>query len=164
MLQKLSIKLPLGFVILSLAIVLQGCTSLSQVARLESPSVTLVDLQLESAGLFEQRFTLLLRVVNPNNEDLPVSGFNYQLNLDGHRLAKGATNEPLLITALGESLVEVGLTSSMLDWARYIHQWRKQGGIPESMEYVLSGKLFLSHGLLKSLPFSRDGTVPIRWD
>src|SRR5262245_17840534 len=82
---------------------------------LESPEVTISDLQLRNAGLLEQQFGLVLRLRNPNDADLPLRGLKVKLDIDGEPFATGLSNENVTVPALGEKIVTVDAVSSTSD-------------------------------------------------
>src|SRR5690554_1480684 len=56
------------------------------------PEVTLTNVEMLKANLWEQSFRLRLRVDNPNDRNLPIRGMHYQVHLNDMRLATGVTD------------------------------------------------------------------------
>lgn len=137
-----------------------ACALLQGGLGLESPKVTVSNISMQGATLFEQQFVVTLRVNNPNNSALPITGLRYQLALNGNEFAEGATASEVSIPALGEALVDVTLTTSTFNLMRQMSDWRN--GLPEVMDYQIKGKLFLAGALVNSLPFSRSGQVDLQ--
>ena len=65
--------------VLPVAGLLVSCTTFEQ--PLQYPSLSLTDVRVIEAGLFEQKFSLELNVKNPNAFTLPVRGLDYTLHL-----------------------------------------------------------------------------------
>jgi LEA14-like dessication related protein len=84
----------------------------------ESPEVLLVNVTPLDTTMFEQRLQVDLRVRNPNNFDLEVTGLDFTLHLNDQRLARGLTNKAATIPRLGDSVVSVETTTSTLDVIR----------------------------------------------
>jgi LEA14-like dessication related protein len=115
------------------------------------PEVSLANITPLGATLFEQRVRVDLRLRNPNDFAIDLSGVDFQLAVNGARLASGVTSEAVSIPRLGESLVSVEVTTTLLDWMRQI------GSLGRSQEiaYDLTGHLHVAH--LGRLPFSHSG-------
>jgi len=87
---------------------LWGC-GVRQLMRgeIKPPHVDLqgLTLTLPHAGVWQVSCTLKLK--NPNPETLRVLGYDYELWLEGKSVARGASQEEVLLPALGETVVEV---------------------------------------------------------
>ena len=144
-------------------LLLTACASLSGLASLQKPGVTLVNLQMAESTWLEQRFAVDLRVSNPNNVELPISGLNYDLALNGNKLATGGSNEDLTIPALGERVIRLTVSTSTLDWIKQLRDYRRlaERGEKLDLNYALTGKLFLRDSIVNSLPFARSGVVEL---
>lgn len=132
---------------------LSACATLP--GSLTPPEVTLADLRLIDVGLFEQRFGLSLRVVNPNNVDIPVEGLSFALELNGTSFATGVSNESVKIPRLGEAILDVQAVSSLTG---LLHQLRRLSQGDQGIEYRIHGKL-ITDGLLGGVPFDKRGQI-----
>ena len=74
---------------LSALVLLSACAGGS--SRMEPLSVTLSDIQPGEMGLLEQEYLIKIRVQNPNNVEIPVSGLSYRIELNGKYFAKGVS-------------------------------------------------------------------------
>lgn len=95
------------FLVAVLAIVVSGCAALQAV--IEPPQVTLNNLQVLDMTLLEQRYAVTLRVQNPNPVPLPVTGMNFQIDINDTELGRGVSNRAVTVPAYGEALVEISL-------------------------------------------------------
>jgi LEA14-like dessication related protein len=139
-------------VTLWLAVLLTGCAALQ--SPLEAPHVTLTDLRPLDMTLFEQRYGLKLRVQNPNPVELPITGMNFRLDVNGSELGHGVSDQPVTVPAYGEAVVEIKLTSNLV---RIFDQIRGlESGKGQSLRYHLSGGLSLANRMSK-LPFDYQG-------
>lgn len=91
--------------------VLAGCQSLSM-SPLQPPIVHLMDLRIRDVQLFEQRYTIALRVENPNAQEMPIQGLAYQVLLNQIELGRGASPQSVTLPPYGEKVVEVDLISN----------------------------------------------------
>ena len=136
-----------------LALTLSGCAGGGFGGGLEPPEVTLADIEFQGAGLVEQRLGLVLRLRNPNEEDLDLDGLKVTLDLDGDRFAAGSTAEDITIPGLDEETVTVDVVSPTAD---VLAQLRGVTGLRD-IDYEISGTAFLKDD--RKLPFEEDGTV-----
>ena len=141
--------LPLALILL--AALVTGCAGLQS---LEPPEVSVVSLKPVAATLMEQRFEVGLRVLNPNNRDIDVKGLDFELDINGSRLARGVTAEEFTLPRLGETVATVDLTTSTLD----IIQRAMTLSNGQTLEYRLRGRVHLG-GLAGTLPFDETGQI-----
>ena len=152
---------PLGFaslrgIALAAALVgatLAGCATLGVGG--EPIEVQLVSLTPLPSTAFEHRLRVELRLRNPNNRAYAIEGLRFLLDVNGSRLASGVSSESATLPRLGEVVVPVTTTTSLLDLVNQIVAFGKQQ--QPHFEYQLRGKVFLA-GLWGSLPFERKGS------
>jgi LEA14-like dessication related protein len=133
-------------------IMLNGCAALQ--SAIETPHVTLNNLQVVDMTLLEQRYAVTLRIQNPNPVPLPISGMNFQLDINDTELGRGVTNQAVTVPAYGEALVEVRLVSNLMRIFNQIRGLENSKG--QSLRYRLSGGLSISSRMGK-LPFEYRG-------
>jgi hypothetical protein len=138
---------------LAAALLASGCASLGLGA---SPiEVQLVALTpLPSTG-FENRLRVDLRLRNPNDRAYRIDGLRFVLDVNGQRLLSGMSDAEATLPRLGEVVVPVTTSTSLLDLLNQILAFgrRQQPGFT----YELRGKIFLA-GRWGSLSFSRHGS------
>jgi len=135
--------------------VLAGC---SLTPKLEAPDISLVNVSMTSADIFSQQFVVRLHVQNPNDRDLPVKGFEYELFLEGDSFAEGVSNKAFVIPANGETEFDLPVrTNFVSSLGRLVSrlQGRKQ------VQYVLEGKVLTDIGLFSRIPFRQSGSVDL---
>lgn len=99
--------------ILSLLLVLM-LTACAHWADRQEPEVHLTKVEpLPSAGL-EQRFLIGLRIVNPNNAPLAVSGLSYSLSLQDSKVITGVSSKIGTIPAYSDTVVELESSVSLV--------------------------------------------------
>ncbi len=146
----------LAFLVLSLG----ACSSVNALRQIvDPPKVSLADVKLVSAGLLEQRYRLSLRVQNPNSIVIPISGLDYRVELGGSEFARGVSASSFSLPANGEDMVEIDVSTNLLDSARRVYALLKSGD--DSVDYNLSGNVKVNLPFVKSLPFSRTGQVDL---
>ena len=83
---------------------LTGCASLG---TLDSPELTLVNLQLMDATLFETTLDVQLRIANPNPEPITFDGAKFKLTLEDRKVGRGLSPETVTIPRLGTQVVTI---------------------------------------------------------
>lgn len=133
---------------------ISGCATLP--AGTEPPYLSLVSIEPVEVTPLEQKYRFRVRVQNPNDHDLDISGMSYVLEVNGHSFLKGVSDEAVTIPRFGESIIELSGVSTLFGFVRQIQALQKQE--TPNLRYKLSGKLSLSGGF-GWLPFSFEGTV-----
>lgn len=148
---------PLRLVLILFATVMSGCAGSGLVPDVIPPRVALANFELLDGGALEQRFRITLRVQNPNPFPLPITGFDFDLDLNGRSFANGVNNTTTLIPRLGEEIVVVDASTSVLQVAQIIM------GLPgrDTLTYGLNGQVFLQRSMGFSVPFSESGELGI---
>lgn len=86
------------------AFLVLGCASLG---TLDSPELTLVNLELEDATLFETTLEVQLRIANPNPEPITFNGAKFKLTLEDRKVGRGMSPETVTISRLGTEVVSI---------------------------------------------------------
>jgi len=121
--------------------------------KLEKPNLSVVSVQMLKSDLWHQELKLRMRVQNPNDRALPVKGLSYELDVDDQELAHGISGDSFVVPALGEAEFDMSMSANM---ASVLVKVLSQGGSP--VDYRIRGKIALSSGWLRSIPFDQHGT------
>jgi LEA14-like dessication related protein len=141
-----------------LVFLLAACAALAP--KLEAPNLSIVDVELQKSDLFEQRLKVRMRVQNPNDRALPIKGLSYALELEGEDFARGVTAESFNVPAFGEAEFDMNVTANMA--ATLVKLLSRKGGAGETVSYRIVGKVALSEGFLRSIPFEEKGSFELR--
>ena len=141
-------------IILLFAMILGGCASMQ--SPLEAPHVSLTDLRILDATLFEQRYALKIRVQNPNPVALPINGMDFRLDINDVELGRGVSDKSVTVPAYGETVFEINLVSNFARIVNQIHAL--ESGKGQSLHYRLSGGISVADRLGK-LPFDYQGEI-----
>lgn len=139
------------FLIVLAALGLSGCSLF--VPKLEKPTLSVVSVQMLKSDLMHQELKVRMRVQNPNDRELPIKGLAYALDVDGQEFAHGMSGDSFVVPALGEAEFDMSVSASM---ASLLVKVLSQGG--NQVDYRITGKIALSAGLLRSIPFDEHGT------
>ena len=135
-------------------IAMPGCATF--LTNVEPPEIGVINvLPLEAEGAFEQRAQVQLRIINPNDFDLQITGISFQLDFNDRRFTRGVSNESLNVPRLGEAKTSLVVTTSMLDILRQVMAMDQQ----QSSTYTISGKVYLGNARMRSLSFKHEGDL-----
>jgi LEA14-like dessication related protein len=139
-------------------LMLAGCAGLGK--PLETPRISLADIQVQESKGLETTFLVQLRVMNPNDVDLDIRGVECDLAINDKPFAYGISNTTVKVPAFGSETLPVTVYSSVIDIIKGLF------GLPqrEDLHYQLKGKVRLGGaGLMpSSLPFDSQGTISIK--
>ena len=127
-------------------------------SNLKAPTCELVGVQILSTDMFAQRFKVRLRVDNPNDIELPVTGLEFTVFMAGDRFAEGMGNEEFLLPAKGNAEFDMLVTTNFVSsFGRLLS--RTSNGKLEDVEYEIVGKIAVDKGVVRKIPFNHRGTV-----
>lgn len=140
------------------ALVLNGC---ALAPKFTPPKLSVAAVQLEGGDLWEQRLKVRMHVENPNPRALPVKGLDYTLEVAGQTFASGAASTSFVVPAMGETEFDMNVTTNLAGTLMKLLA-RGQEGRGQSVEYRLTGKVSLSAGLMRSIPFDERGSFTLQ--
>ena len=142
------------------ALLLPACASMPSHDPLE---VSVAGIESMPGEGMELRLLVKLRVQNPNNVELAVRGITYTLELGGEELGRGLSGSSFVVPARGEAefdmLVTANLAGTLL---KIVERARRDGGLPDELEYHLRGQVKLDRGAVRTVPFDEQGKLRIR--
>lgn len=136
-------------------LLLAGCAGLSG-GPIAPPNVSLVDLRVIDAGLFEQRYGLKLRLQNPNPVPMPVSGMAYKVSLNDVDFGSGVSRQATTVPAYGDEVVEVEVVSNLFTLLKRVQDL--QAGRGQGLRIAIAGGVNLANRA-GELPFRLQGEL-----
>jgi LEA14-like dessication related protein len=135
-----------------------GCAGLGK--PLETPRISLSDIQMQKSKGLETVFLVNLRVANPNDIELDIKGLDCDLEINGKAFAYGISNTQVTVPAFGSEIIPVTVYSSVLDLVAGLFGLQQR----EDLSYRVKGKVRMAGGGLmpSTLPFDSKGTVSIK--
>ncbi len=135
---------------------LSGCSLF--VPKLQAPHLSVVNVELQKGQLWQQKLKVRMHVENPNDRVLPIKGIVYTLDVNGQEFAHGESAASFVVPAQGEAEFDMNTTANMAGALMSLI-----GHGPDSnVEYHLAGRVSLSEGLLRSIPFDQRGSFRLQ--
>lgn len=123
----------------------------------ELPDVSLAGLSFAEPGLFEQGFTLQLRLKNPNAFDIPVQALNFALDVNGASFANGLSNQDFVLPASAEIVVPIDVAIATEDLIQRVLAI----GAGRRLDYQLTGAVEIDSWFAAPVPFDRSGKLAL---
>ena len=138
------------------AVFATGCSSLT---GLEPPTLTLTDLTVVDATLFETTLDVAIRISNDNPEALLVDGVIVKLELGGRGVGKGSSPERVEIPRFGSTVQRLEIHLDNLAVATRLRSILESS----TVDWGLAGKVWVvsSSGRARSLPFESRGRLDL---
>ncbi|HSO60036.1 MAG TPA: LEA type 2 family protein [Desulfobacterales bacterium] len=148
----------IGLALLLWAGGMAGCAGLGK--PLETPRISLSNVQVQESKGLETAFRVDLRVANPNDVELDIKGLECDLEINGKPFAYGISNTQVTVPAFGSETIPVTVYSSVLDIVKGLFGLQQR----EDLSYRVKGKVRMAGGGLmpSTLPFDSQGTVSIK--
>jgi LEA14-like dessication related protein len=142
-------------VALALALAVTDCSVLG--TQWQAPNLSVVNIQMGHSDLWQQHLQVRMSVHNPNERELPVKGLTYALEVNGEEAAHGESGASFVVPARGDAEFDMNVTANAA--AVLLHMLAH--GNAGSVQYRIHGKVQLSSGLLRSVPFDQLGQLQL---
>jgi LEA14-like dessication related protein len=143
--------------LLFLTALVSGCASL--ITPMDPPKVSLEDfssLPAEGAG---PRFQIKLRVQNPNEQPLDISGISYGIELSGQEVISGVSNDIPMIEGYGEGVVTLDASLKLFQVLRLL---ASIGQTPtDELTYRFTAKIDFK-GLIPTQRVEEEGQITLK--
>jgi LEA14-like dessication related protein len=110
---------------------------------IEPPRVSIIGVHVVSGELWVQRLKVRLRLHNPNERDLPVTGLEYTVEIAGQELGSGSSADSFVVPPHGDAEFDSSVTTNLAATALKLLSHVPRTLVP----YRLTGKVFLAEGL-----------------
>ena len=141
---------------LAVAALLGACA----LSKFQAPQLSVVDVALANGDLWSQHLKVRLHVHNPNDRELPVSGIECTLEVQGQQFASGTSATSFVVPALGDAEFDMNVTTDLASTLLKLSSIGP-GALGKDVPYRLVGKVSLSQGWLRSIPFDERGTFKL---
>ena len=134
--------------------VLTACASLT--TDREPPQISLSNVRVLGVTLLEQQYVLTMRIQNPNEHPLHISGLSFELDINGEKFANGVSNKKVTIPGYGQGTLDVTGTSTLAGLLRQLSELERM----QELKYELKGKVKIAD-IPVPVPFKYEGVVPL---
>ena len=140
-------------------VALTGCASLAP--QMDPPKVTLDSFKSLPAaeGGGGPRFEIKLRIQNPNEQTLDISGISYSVELLGRELISGVSNDVPKIEGYSEGVVTLDASLQLFQMLKLLASLGQNQG--DALEYRLSAKIDF-RGLVPTQRVEETGTIDLK--
>jgi LEA14-like dessication related protein len=129
--------------------------------HLEPPRLSVSEVDVQASDLWRQRLRVKVHVENPNDRTLAVKDLEYTLEVEGQELASGTNASSFTVPARGETDFDMNVTTNLAATLLTLLA-RGPDALGQPVAYRLTGKLTLSEGLLRSIPFDEHGSFKLQ--
>lgn len=138
---------------------ISGCAYFQIPYDTNKPSLSLVDIQLKKANLFEQIFVAELTIENPNDFALPVDDVDVALELEGHTLGEGTTSQNFVVPPNGEATFKMKIHTNL--FSNLITLKNIVDAKPDAIHYRLTGSVDVALPLfIRDIHFETADAIP----
>jgi len=127
------------------------------------PDIQIRDVNVKNIGFTTAELVARIEINNPNDFDIGVSNFNYQLNINQKNWGQGKINNNINIPKKGKGIVEVPLKLNIFSVGKSAYDLVVN---KEQVEYQLKGNATINTALelLKTydMPLDISGTTSLR--
>lgn len=145
------------FPVALLAIGLSACASVPE-KLIDSPRVSLSNVQVVGLGFDSQTFLLSFDVANPNPFPLPIRHVGYGVRLDGRRFASGETASEFTVPANGDTSFAISVDLDLLQTAPQL-LWLVRDGTRRDVSYELEGQFAVGIPLTPQINYRDTGNI-----
>lgn len=136
-------------------LMLGGCSLL--MPHWQTPTLAVVNIQIGHSDLWQQHLLVRMSVHNPNDRQLPVKGLSYALDVNGEECAHGESGASFVVPARGDAEFDMNVTANAA--AALLRMFGR--GNAAAAQYRIHGKVELSSGILRSVPFDQHGELQL---
>jgi LEA14-like dessication related protein len=143
---------------------LTGCALLCACAlhpHLEPPRLSVSEVDVQASDLWRQRLRVRVHVENPNDRTLAVQDLEYTLEVEGQELASGTNAASFTVPARGATDFDMNVSTNLAATLLTLLA-RGPDALGQPVAYRLTGKLTLSSGWLRSIPFEEHGSFKLQ--
>lgn len=147
----------LRFLVITVYIILlSGCATWAP--NYEKPKLHITSIQVLEPDGFTQKFSVGLRLINPNNNALHLSGMFYSINLEGYEIISGVTNTIPMIEGYSAGDFTVEASTNLINSIRFISDVLQKP--KKQLNYELKAKLQGSN-LFTTVSVSEVGLIQL---
>jgi len=142
-----------------LVLLMASCSTMPK--DFEPPRVHIADLTPKEMAIFEQRFDVKLRIQNPNDVDLSVTGLRFDIELNEREFANGMSGQRVTVPRFGSEVVDVEVFTTLASFLRQVQDLN--AGTGQKVRYWLKGTAFVDSPGTFKVPFDEKGEIDLNF-
>jgi LEA14-like dessication related protein len=127
---------------------------------IESPKISITNIEPKDFTLWEQRFNVQLRIQNQNEKDLTISGVRFEIDLNEREFANGMSGERVVVSRFGSQIIRAEMITGFGSFLRQFQELNKTGGRGK-LRYRIRGTTFVDSPGIFRLPFDEKGGLDL---
>lgn len=136
-------------------------TSCATVSREHlTPKIELVGVEQSTGAESALEFDLQLRITNPNDTPLELSGLYYELSLEGIDVVTGTTRDVPAIEGFDSATIRVNSAPSIINGARFVAHMVNHS--EDTVDYRLRVKLGTKSSWVPGKVIEKEGQIPLK--
>lgn len=135
---------------------LTGCASTA--SFVDTPQVSLRNVEVTALDLNSQTFLLAFDVINPNPFPLPIESISYGVELDGYRFASGETQGDFTVPASSDGGFAISVELNLMRTAPQL-LFIVRDGVHREIPYSLKGSFDIDIPFVNPVAFKTSGTI-----
>ena len=124
------------------------------------PTVELVGIKQSANTESALEFDIKLRITNPNNTPLELSGLYYELSLDGIDVVNGTAKDVPVIEGFDSQTIRVNSAANIINGARFLARFVNNS--TDLIDYKLRIKLGSKSAWSSARIIETEGEIPLR--
>lgn len=140
----------------AIAWLLTGCASTASLV--DTPQVSLRNVEITELDLDSQTFRLDFDVINPNPFPLPIAAISYGVELDGFRFASGETQGNFTVPASSDGGFAISVDLNLMRTAPQL-LFIVRDGVHRDIPYALKGTFAVDIPFVNPVSFKTNGTI-----
>jgi len=135
---------------------LTGCAGTA--SFVDTPQVSLRNVEVTELDINSQTFLLAFDVINPNPFPLPISAISYGVELDGYRFASGETQGDFTVPASSDGGFAISVDLNLMRTAPQL-LFIVRDGVYREIPYALKGTFDIDIPFVSPVTFKSSGTI-----
>jgi LEA14-like dessication related protein len=145
------------FVLLLISVFVTGCATLT--TPMDPPKVSLEDFSSVPSEGAGPRFQIKLRVQNPNEQTLDISGISYGIELAGQEVITGVSNDVPVIEGYSEGVVTLDASLQLFQVLRLLASLGQTTA--DELTYRFTAKIDFK-GLIPTQRVEEEGQITLK--
>lgn len=124
---------------------------------MDPPRVHIANITPKEVTIFEQRYDVQVRIMNPNDSDLGITGMRFDIELNDQEFASGLSGQKTTVPRFGSEVVTVEVFTTLGSFLRQLQELSKSD--TSKIRYRLRGTAFVESPSAFKLPFDEKGEI-----